>query len=68
MESERQRMKDEYKRMRSDPLYGATGQFFFADTDDVGYILIAQSGEIKELIKRTKKANIDYVLQRVPHL
>ena len=62
LHADRERMREEYRRMKSDPLYGNTGIFYFADPPDET-IIVTISGSKIQVCRR--KNNIDYLLQQI---
>ena len=65
LHAEREKLRDELHRVRSDPLYGASGQFWFlGGLPQVSYCVTIQSGKAVEMYERHGK--IDYRMQAIP--
>lgn len=62
MHDERERMKQEHHRMRTDPLYCAAGAFFFVDGDGRTFIVQIKGFKI-EMCER--RGTIDYAAQQI---
>lgn len=67
---ETNRLREEQKRLRNDPLYGTYGQYYFIGSYGSKFILHMQGGYVVDLVEtkkhgKKKTETLDYKLQQV---